>query len=291
MPSVRPSPSCEMSVPIRSASSMNGRSAREFVDGMPGKLTAFRMTPSRRKSRTRERGLDADLFLRLDRRRGDVRRGDDLRQLGEPPVGRRLGSNTSRPAPATWPRFDRVRKRGFVNQFAARRVHDSDTRLAPRQPGGVEKVPGLRGRRQVQRDVVRGRAEIVERQQLDAKRGGHLFGDERIVGHQVPSRTRAPACRPPGRSGRARRFRASCRAARAGQLLLVPDALLHRRVGRRNRARQRQHQRDRQLGDADAVRAGGVHDEDAAFGCGGNVDVVDAGAGAGNHPQTRRRPP
>ena len=51
-------------------------------------------------------------------------------------------------------------------------------------------------------------------------------------------------------------------------------------IGGRHRARQRQHQRARVLGDADAVGAGRVDDEHAARAGGGDVDVVDAGAGA-----------
>ena len=49
-----------------------------------------------------------------------------------------------------------------------------------------------------------------------------------------------------------------------------------------------EHQRERVLGDADAVGARRVHDDDAARGRGGHVDVVDAGSGAGNHPKFRR---
>ena len=51
---------------------------------------------------------------------------------------------------------------------------------------------------------------------------------------------------------------------------------------------QRQHEPHRQLGDADAVRAGGVHDDDAAGAGRGDVDVVDAGAGARDGAQARR---
>ena len=42
------------------------------------------------------------------------------------------------------------------------------------------------------------------------------------------------------------------------------------------------------LGDADAVGAGRVHHHDAARRRGCDVDVVDAGAGAGNYPKARR---
>ena len=75
---------------------------------------------------------------------------------------------------------------------------------------------------------------------------------------------------------------------RAGQLLLVPDAALHRGVGGGHRARQRQHQRQRVLGDADAVAAGRVHDENAPRAGRGEIDVVDSGSGAGNHPKFGR---
>ena len=54
-------------------------------------------------------------------------------------------------------------------------------------------------------------------------------------------------------------------------------------------ARQREHQRAGVLGDADAVGAGRVDDEDAARAGRGDVDVVDAGAGAGDDAEPRRR--
>ena len=75
----------------------------------------------------------------------------------------------------------------------------------------------------------------------------------------------------------------------AGERLLVPYASLHRRIGRRHGAREREHERQRMFGYADAVGAGRVHDEDPARGRCGQIDVVDAGAGAGNHPKARPR--
>ena len=75
---------------------------------------------------------------------------------------------------------------------------------------------------------------------------------------------------------------------RAGEPLLVPHPALHRGIGGADRARQRQHQRPGVLRDADAVRAGRIHDDDAAIGGGGDVDVVHAGSGAGDHPKPGR---
>ena len=76
---------------------------------------------------------------------------------------------------------------------------------------------------------------------------------------------------------------------RSHEAFLVPDAGFHRRVGGGKHARQRQHQAEGQLGDADAVGTGGVHDQDAARSRGGDVDVVDAGAGAGDDTEVWRR--
>ena len=66
----------------------------------------------------------------------------------------------------------------------------------------------------------------------------------------------------------------------AEKLLLLPLTLFHRRVGGGKVTGQRQDQAHRQFGDADAVRARRVHDDDAASAGGGDVDVVDAGARA-----------
>ena len=54
-------------------------------------------------------------------------------------------------------------------------------------------------------------------------------------------------------------------------------------------AGERQHQGAGVLGDADAVRAGRVDDEDAPRAGRGDVDVVHAGAGAGDDAELRRR--
>ena len=143
-------------------------------------------------------------------------------------------------------------------------------------------------RRHVQRDVVGAGEQVVERHQLDAEVGGHLLGDERIVRDDAHAERRGAArhlLADAAEAGEAERLVAHLLAEK---LLLLPLALLHRRVGGRQVARQRQDQAHRQLGDADAVGAGRVHDDDAARAGGGHVDVVDAGAGAGDRAQLRR---
>ena len=71
----------------------------------------------------------------------------------------------------------------------------------------------------------------------------------------------------------------------AGELGALPLAGAQRRVGLRDLARQREHQRDRVLGGGDVVAAGRVHHHDAALGRGRDVDVVDADAGAADDLQ------
>jgi hypothetical protein len=75
----------------------------------------------------------------------------------------------------------------------------------------------------------------------------------------------------------------------AQEFLFLPLALLHRGVGGGQVAGQCQYLSHRELGDADAVGTGSVHDDDAAGAGGRDVDVVDPGAGAGDGTQSRRR--
>ena len=118
---------------------------------------------------------------------------------------------------------------------------------------------------------------------------GHLRGDERVVrDHGHLKRLRPP-----------RHFLAD--AAEAGQpehlaahflaekTLLVPLALFHRRVGGRELPGEREQLRHRQFRHADAVGAGRIHHHDAARAGGVDVDVVDAGAGARDGAELRRR--
>ena len=139
----------------------------------------------------------------------------------------------------------------------------------------------------MQREKVGRRADLVERQQLDAQAGGDLARDERIVRHDLHAE-RARALRhflaDAPEPGDAERLAAQLGAEK---LLLLPLAVLHRAIGRRHRARQREHQRAGVLGDADAVGARRVDDQDAAAAGGRHVDVVHAGAGAADDAQAR----
>ena len=213
-------------------------------------------------------------------------RGDDLRQHLQPVIDRRLLLEDVERGAADLARLDRVGERGLVDEIAARGVDDADAFACARASrSALTRLARLRRRRHVQRHVVGAREQVVERDELHAEVGRDLLGDERIVGDDPHAERR----------GAARDFLAD--AAQAGEaerlvahffaeeLLLLPLALLHRGVGRGKVAGERQHERHREFGDADAVGAGRVHDDDAAGAGGGDVHVVDAGAGARDDPQ------
>ena len=69
-------------------------------------------------------GFESDQLLRLFGRRRDVRRRDDLRQLGERPVGRRLLFEHVEAGAADDAAFDGAAQRRLVDQLAARRVDE-----------------------------------------------------------------------------------------------------------------------------------------------------------------------
>ena len=122
-----------------------------------------------------------------------------------------------------------------------------------------------RQRRHVQRDVVGAREQIVELDERDAGGVRRARRDERIVGDDAPCRRRARAPRPrwPMRP-KPTTPSVLPRTSAPMNFFLSHSPCFIEASAAGDGARQRQHQAERQLGDADAVGAGGVHDEDAA---------------------------
>jgi hypothetical protein len=83
----------------------------------------------------------------------------------------------------------------------------------------------------------------------------------------------------PAQSGQAEHLAADLLAQ---ETLLVPLALFHGRVGRRELAGERQELRHGQFGNADGICARRVHHDNAARAGRLDIDVVDAGSGAGD---------
>ena len=77
--------------------------------------------------------VGADQLLRLFGRRRDVRRRDDLRQLGQRPVLGRLLLEHVEAGALDDAAFDGAAERALVDQLAARRVDEPQARLAARR--------------------------------------------------------------------------------------------------------------------------------------------------------------
>ncbi len=74
----------------------------------------------------------------------------------------------------------------------------------------------------------------------------------------------------------------------AHEAVLFPLAGLRGRVGLRDLARQREHHGDGVFGGRDRIAERRVHHDDALRRCRGNIDIVDADAGAADHLEMRR---
>ena len=188
--------------------------------------------------------------------------------------------NTSRPAPPTWPLCRAASSAGSSISSPRAVLMMRTPFLHLLEALGVEEPVGLLGVGQVQRDVVGAAAQRVEVGELDVEIVGDVRGDERIVGDD-PHAEGAGAVGE-GLADAAEADHAEGLVAQLGadEALLLPALLLHAGVGGGHRTRQRQHQREGVLGDADAVAAGGVGDDDAAGAGGLEIDVVDARSGA-----------
>ena len=91
-------------------------------------------------------GFEADQFLRLAGRAGDMRRGDDLRQRDEAAVHWRLGAKDVQTGASQGTAVNGVRKCRLVDKRAAGRVDDAGGPFATRQAVCVEQRP-VAGRR------------------------------------------------------------------------------------------------------------------------------------------------
>ena len=106
--------------------------------------------------------------------------------------------NTSIAAPATFPERIGVGERGLVHQLAAGGVHDADAVTHRGECLGVEKPSRLVVQREVERDHVRRRVDLLEGRGLHTELAEPVERDERVVGdHAHPERERAPRDLPP----------------------------------------------------------------------------------------------
>ena len=232
--------------------------------------------------------LETHELLRFPGRGRDMRRRHDLRQAGQLCRTGRLGVEDVESRAGDLSGTDRGRERGFVDQIAAGRIDDAHAALAAREPRRVEQAARAGRGGQVEADVVRLRAQPVQRDQLHVEVVRNLRGDVRIVRDDAHlERLRAPHDLA---ADAAQPEHAQALAPQLGavQRLLLPAADLHRCVRTGDGSGKRQHERERVLGHADAVDARGIEHQDAAPAGGVEIDVVDARTGARDDAQARR---
>src|SRR5213596_2260671 len=110
--------------------------------------------PSRREIANRSCRFQADQLLRLLGRGGNMRRRDYLRQLRQRPVVGRLGFKDVERGGSDNASLNRSAQRVLVDEITARRVDETQTRLAAHEPRLVEQMSCVARRRQVKREVI-----------------------------------------------------------------------------------------------------------------------------------------
>ncbi len=194
---------------------------------------------------------------------------------------------TSSAAPAHLAGFDGVFQIAFIEQLAARAVHDTHALLHLREGFFVQKLVGLGRERDVDRDVVAVLVEIRQADQLDPEILRDLRGDIRIVrknAHLERARALHHFTADTAQADDAHRLAAQLAAEK---LLLFPFAGFGGGARLRNEPRHRKHERDGVLGDRYRVAARRIHDEHARGRRGGEIDVIDTDARAPDDPQFR----
>jgi len=232
--------------------------------------------------------LDRDLFLGLGGRSAQVRRRHHLLHAEQQiRFGRLLGENVERGA-GDVARLERRLQVGLDHQPAAGAIDDEHAFFHLGDRAAVDDGAGRIGQGRVEGDEVGAGVELVELDLFDAERLGPLGREVGIVSRDF----HVQADRAVGDD------RADIAAADDAEALaveldphearLLPLAGVGRGVGGADLARDREQERDRVLGGGDGVAERGVHDHDALLGRGGDVDVVDADAGAADDAKPAR---
>ena len=177
--------------------------------------------------------------------------------------------------------------RGGVDEAASSRVHHDRARLDGRERGLVQQCGAvLLGQRVKTHEVGCGQ-QFVQFHHLGAMLVGHLGRDVRIGGQHRHFEGQRPVAHSPPYAAEADQAERGAGQLHAEVLLAVPASGCQRVMGLGDTAGGRQHQSEGVLGCGQSVGLRGVDHCDAPLGRGGEVDVVDAHAGAPDHPQAR----
>ena len=180
-------------------------------------------------------------------------------------------------------RFERVIERVLDDEAAARAIDDAHALLHLGDRRRIDDAARLVGQRRVQRDEIGAAEDVVELDLLDADLDRPLRRQERIEGDDLHLEAERPVGDDRADIAAADDAQRLVEELDAHEAVLLPLAGMGRGIGLGDLAGQRHHQRDRVLGRGDGVAEGRVHHDDAARRGGGNVDIVDADAGAADH--------
>ena len=177
----------------------------------------------------------------------------------------------------------------FINESAAGAVDDAHALLGLGNGIGRQDVLGLRRHGHMQGDEIGPRQQVVQFHLLDAQVVGAFLRQERVVRDDSHLQALGAVGDDAADIAGADQPQHLAGDFHAHEAVLFPLAGLGARIGGRQLARQRQHQRDGMLGGGDGIAEGRVHHDHAGAGGGGNVHIVHADAGAAHNLQILRR--
>ena len=230
-----------------------------------------------------------DPHLAIGRRRGDMRRDDDVVTPEERMVDRqRLGLRDVQPGPEQVSGRERGEQCVAVDQPAARRVDEDGARLHPPELLGPEQVARRVAQRHVDRDDIRGPEQRLQRgDRVHAGREVGL-GEEWVVGRdRHPHRAADGRHMPRDASATDQPEDLALELDRLLVGVVVAAALAEPGFRPLDALGDHEHQRHGVLRGRDRRRIGRVADRDATPRRLGDVDEVVADAGPGDEAQAR----
>src|SRR3954447_6513252 len=209
-----------------------------------------------------------------------MRRQERVRRVEQRRVGRRLVLVDVERRAAEVAGSKRVRDSGFVDHAAAGDVEEQRALAHAGQLPSPDQTLGLTCERNVDRDDVGARQQVVDRHQLDAEVLGLLAGDVRVRPedrHLHRPRSRRDRLADLAEPDDPERLAAQLDA---GELRPLPLTTADGRIGGGDTSGEPEHERQRVLGGRDRVAGRGIDDDDARTrGC-IEIDVVDTDARA-----------
>ena len=208
-----------------------------------------------------------------------MRRADDVRQADQVHVFRGLLFKDVQRGPGHLSRDDGVVEVLFVDDPAAGAVDDENALFHFGEGVLVDDAPGFLGHGRVDGDEVGVLQQVVQADEADPDLLGRFRRDEGVVGNDVHLQPLRPVGDDGSHAADPDDAQRLVEELVPHEFVLFPFARLHggRRLG--DFPGQGEHHGDGVLARGDRVAAGGVHDDDPPLARGGDVHVVEAGAG------------